>query len=66
MGDVYHQLKQFDRSDSCFDAALMLNPKDASVLNNYAYYLSLRKDKLERAEKMSKESLRIQPNTQSF
>lgn len=66
MGDVYHQLKQYARSDSCFDAALMLNPKDASVLNNYAYYLSLRKDKLERAEKMSQESLRIQPNTQSF
>ncbi len=66
LGDAHHQLEQYSKSDSCFDAALKLFPNDAGTLNNYAYYLSLRKDKLELAAQMSKRSLELQPGSQSF
>jgi tetratricopeptide (TPR) repeat protein len=56
LGDVYSFLEEYEKSDKAYDNALMINPDDAYVLNNYAYYLSLRKEKLEKAEKLSKRS----------
>lgn len=46
--------KNYERSDSSYEAALEIDPNNATVLNNYAYYLSERDDKLEKAERMSK------------
>ncbi|OQB62672.1 MAG: tetratricopeptide repeat protein [Bacteroidetes bacterium ADurb.Bin141] len=66
LGDNYNKIKKYEDSDKAFDKALELDPKDAYVLNNYAYYLSLRKDQLEKAEKMSKTSNDLQPNQSSF
>jgi predicted negative regulator of RcsB-dependent stress response len=45
---------------------LSINPDNALVLNNYAYYLALRKDKLDKAEKMIKKALDISPNSPNF
>ncbi|MBS1763923.1 MAG: tetratricopeptide repeat protein [Bacteroidetes bacterium] len=66
LGDNYNKVKKYQDSDKAFDKALEIDPKDAYVLNNYAYYLSLRNDQLEKAEKMSKLSNDIQPNQSSF
>jgi tetratricopeptide (TPR) repeat protein len=66
LGDAYNTLKAFADSDSCFSEAIRLQPDDATALNNYAYYLSLRKEKLEDAARMSKRSLDLQPNSTSF
>lgn len=56
MGDAHNELGHFAQSDSCYDEALVINPNDAFTLNNYAYYLSLREERLDKAEKMSKRS----------
>jgi tetratricopeptide (TPR) repeat protein len=66
LGDVYNTKKDFILSDSCFEEAIKLQPSDAGTLNNYAYYLSLRKQRLDEAEKMSKRSLELQPTSKSF
>lgn len=66
LGDAYNQTKQFGRSDSNFKLALRYAPDEPGILNNYAYYLSVRDTNLEEAEKMSKRSLLLQPNTKSF
>ncbi len=66
LADVYNTEKQYDKSDSCFKKSLALVPNDASTLNNYAYYLSLRSYQLEEAATMSKKSLEISPNQKSF
>ena len=66
IGDVQNQLKNYSASDSAYDASLKYNPNNVYVLNNYAYYLSLRKINLEKAEKMSKKSNEISPNNSSF
>lgn len=66
LGDAYHTEKQFELSDSSFEKSIQLQPDEATVLNNYAYYLSLRKINLAKAEQMSKKSLTLQPDSKSF
>lgn len=56
-GDLYHQLGQDEKAFQAYDSCLLYHPDDALVLNNYAYYLSLRKQDLDRAEQMSRRSL---------
>lgn len=65
LGDSYNVLKRFKESDQAYSKALELDPRNSYVLNNYAYYLSLRGENLEEAEKMSKRSLEIDPDNAS-
>jgi len=66
LGDCYHSLKDYNNSDGAYDKALSYNPDNAFTLNNYAYYLSLRGEQLEKAASMSKHSNDLQPNNASF
>ena len=66
MGDAYNELKDYAKSDDSYEKALAINPKDANVLNNYAYYLSVRGEKLEKAEAMSRQSNELEPTQASY
>ncbi len=66
LGDVYYYAKQYEKSDKAYEDALKIDPDNAYVLNNYSYYLSLRKEKLEKAEKYSKRCNEISPNNPSY
>lgn len=66
LGDIHHREGNHVASDTCYDASLEINPDDPFVLNNYAYYLSLRKERLDEAEKMSKRSNDLSPGSASF
>ena len=66
LGDCYHELKDNPNSDAAYDKSLTFNADNAYTLNNYAYYLSIRGEQLEKAAQMSKHSIDIQPNTASF
>lgn len=59
LGDTYHQLKEYESSDSNYEKALKINPDNSYVLNNYAYYLSIRGLNLEKAELMAKKSVEL-------
>lgn len=65
-GDIYNIIKEYSHSDSSYERALKLDPDNATVLNNYAYYLSIRGMRLDDAEKMSKRSLEIRPGEATF
>jgi tetratricopeptide (TPR) repeat protein len=66
LGDVYNYMKKYTESDSSYEQALRADPMNATVLNNYAYYLSVRGARLEDAAKMSKKSLDIRKDEPSF
>ena len=66
LGEAYNSAKQFDKSDKAYDKALALIPDDATTLNNYAYYLSVRGEQLEKAERMSKRSNELAPGQPSY
>lgn len=66
LGEAYNYSKKYDESDAAYEKALKLNPENAYALNNYSYYLSLRKVKLEKAAEMSLRSNQIDKNNASF
>jgi tetratricopeptide (TPR) repeat protein len=57
LGLAYDAMKNFVKSDSTYERALKVDPHYALVLNNYAYSLSERGVKLDRALAMSKEAV---------
>lgn len=65
MGDSFNSLKQFKESDQAYIKALELDSRNSYVLNNYAYYLSLREENLIEAEKMSRRSIELDPDNAS-
>ena len=66
MGDIYHQLGQDDKAFQAYDSCLVYKRNDAMVLNNYAYYLSLKKKDLQRAEEMSRLSNELEPDNATY
>ncbi len=53
LGDAYHSLKDYEKSDAAYDAALAIDPSNWPVLNNYSYFLALRGQKLDKAKEMA-------------
>ena len=66
LGEVYHLLNVNDKSDDAYEKALKLQPDNVFVLNNYAYYLSLRKVKLEQAATMAAKANELSPDQATF
>ncbi|NQD70483.1 tetratricopeptide repeat protein [Sphingobacterium shayense] len=66
LGDLYHKLKMADVSDVAYEEAIKLDSTNATAMNNYAYYLSERNEKLDLAEKLSKESNTLDPASSTF
>lgn len=66
LGEAYYRLNRFSESDNAFENALRKNPNDATILNNYSYYLSERGEKLEKAAEMSAKSNNLQSGQPSF
>ena len=66
LGDSYNAIKNHPKSDSSYDEALQLDPENVHVLNNYSYYLSLRKEQLEKAKKMCEKMLIKSPNEAAY
>lgn len=66
LGDIYNTSGQYKQSDEAFDKAVTLEPANASTLNNYSYFLSVRGERLDDAERMSKKSLELQPGVPTF
>ncbi len=66
LGDLYHKLGKNLESDEAFERALEIDPKDDHVLNNYSYFLSIRKENLEKALKMSGQLVELLPEVESY
>lgn len=66
LGDAYHQIGDDERCFQAYDSCLIYKPDDAGVLNNYAYYLSLKKKNLDKAEQMSRKSNDISPDNATY
>ncbi len=66
LGDSYNSAKEFSKSDEAYERALAINPDDATVLNNHAYYLSERGEQLDKAERMSRRCNDLQPGVATY
>jgi tetratricopeptide (TPR) repeat protein len=59
IGDCYHGQEDHPKSDEAYERSLKLEPSNSYVMNNYAYYLALRKENLERAEELGKKASQL-------
>ena len=66
LGDAYNAMKENEKSDKAYEDALAINPNNEYVLNNYSYFLSLRKVNLEKAEKMASLLIKNHPDNASY
>lgn len=61
LGDAYNTNQEFTNSDDSYEKALKISPDNSNLLNNYAYYLSLRNANLEKAATMAKKAVDLDP-----
>lgn len=66
LGEAYNGTKEYTKSDNAYEEALAYNPNDDFILNNYSYYLALRKENLEKAERMAAQVVRDHPDNTSY
>ena len=66
MGDSYHTKGMTEQAFAAYDSALVYNPDNIVVLNNYAYYLSLERRDLDRAEEMSYRTVKDEPGNATY
>lgn len=66
MGDVYHAKKQMPEAYAAYDSALVYNPANIGALNNYAYYLSVERRDLDKAEEMSYKTVKAEPKNATY
>lgn len=66
IADVYYKLEKKDSAFVNYENALSANPRNVMVMNNYAYYLSLEKTELNKAERMSAKTVELEPNNSTY
>jgi tetratricopeptide (TPR) repeat protein len=66
LGDSYNYLKNYPESDKAYEKSLTYDELNIYVLNNYAYYLSLRKQNLDRAKELALKCNNLKPGNASY
>jgi len=62
LGSVYFKTNKWTECENSFEQALIQNPDNATALNNYAYYLGLKKVQLDKALGIVQYAVSMQPN----
>ena len=66
MGDLYHIKKMNAEAYAAYDSALVYKPDNIGALNNYAYYLSVERKDLDKAEEMSYRTVKAEPTNDTY
>jgi len=66
LAQLAHDVGQHAESDTWYEQALTANPQNILALNNYAYYLAVRAEKLERAVECAVRAVELSPGNANF
>ena len=66
MGEILHDKGREQEAFAAYDSCLHYKPDNLGTLNNYAYYLSLKRTDLQKAEQMSYRTIKAEPNNATF
>lgn len=66
IGDIQIEKQQFDAAFAAYEEALLLNPDNVYVLNNYAYTLAVNDGDLKKAERMSQKTIEKEPDNATY
>ncbi|MBQ9585122.1 MAG: tetratricopeptide repeat protein [Muribaculaceae bacterium] len=65
-GDVFVEMGDSAAGFNLYDKALEITPGNTSIMNNYAYFLSLSNKDLDKAERMASKAVYANPNNATF
>ena len=66
LGELYHEQGRVEEAFAAYDSCLVYREDNAACLNNYAYYLSLRNERLDEAERMAYRAIKIEPLNKTY
>ncbi len=66
LGDAYHGMEEYEKAYAAYDKALEDDPNNYHALNNYSYFLSVRKEKLDKAEEMAARLVKDNPESATY
>lgn len=66
LGDLYHTKKMNAEAYAAYDSALVYKDDNIGVLNNYAYFLSVERKDLDKAEEMSYKTVKVEPTNNTY
>ena len=66
MGEILHKKGRAEEAFAAYDSCLQWKPDNMPCLNNYAYYLSLRDEQLDKAEQMSHKTIKAEPKNATY
>ena len=66
MGDILHQKGLAEEAFAAYDSCLVWRDDNMGCLNNYAYYLSERGERLAKAEEMSYKTIKAEPKNSTY
>ena len=66
LGDLHHQKGESEAAYAAYDSSLVYNPNNISTMNNYAYYLSVERIHLDKAEEMSYKTVKAEPENGTY
>ncbi len=66
MGDIMHQKGMEREAFAAYDSCLQWKPDNIGCMNNYAYYLSIKGEQLDKAEEMSYRTIKAEPKNATY
>jgi tetratricopeptide (TPR) repeat protein len=66
LGDAFHFTHQYEESNRAYEKALKFDPNNTYVLNNYAYFLAVRKEQLDKAKNMAEKCVQLEANNATY
>ena len=66
LGDLYHSVDKKVEAYAAYDSSLVHNPDNINTLNNYAYFLSVERTHLDKAEEMSYRTVKAEPTNSTY
>ncbi|MCS6821290.1 MAG: tetratricopeptide repeat protein [Microscillaceae bacterium] len=66
LGEAYFYTQNYAESDKAYEDVLKINPNEDYVLNNYSYFLALRREKIEKAYEMAYQLYQKYPNVEAY
>lgn len=66
LGDIYHELGKDSLCFNAYDSSLLYKEDNINSLNNYAYFLALKKCNLDKAAAMSLKTIKAQPKSATY
>ena len=64
--EAYYKLNRVEEAFKAYDEVIKLDPENWGAMNNYAYYLSLRNENLDKAEELSSQVVRANPANSTY